>query len=61
MAQAETPRVNPDAVTAVRALLGCTDEVAIDVIEVLRPHLELPLRVALIAAQNEVLALRQQR
>lgn len=50
MPQTDTARSNPSAVLAVRGLLGCDEETATDVVEVVRPHLERPLQLALEAA-----------
>lgn len=63
-------RIPPQAaVTAARAMIGnsCTDELALDVVETIRPHLEYPyvaliqsLRIDLEAANLEIERLRAQ-
>jgi hypothetical protein len=65
-----TNRITPQAaVAAVRAMLGsaCTEDVAIDVIEVVRPYLDAPyvaliesLRGELNQAREEIVRLTQQ-
>lgn len=59
MAAAESPRPNQAALTAVRAVLGCTEEVAADIVEIVRPHIEQPLRSALARALEENQRLRK--
>jgi GH18 family chitinase len=69
MPASTTNRIAPQAaVTAVRAMLGSTvaEDVAIDVIEVIRPHLDAPyvaliesLRAELNQAREEIARLTQ--
>lgn len=50
--------IAPDAVLAVRGLLGCSEDTASEVLEVVKPHIELGLQRALAEAQREITALR---
>ena len=71
MPASTTNRITPQAaVAAVRAMLGsgCTEDVAIDVIEVLRPYLDTPyvaliesLRAELTQAREEIARLTQEQ
>lgn len=54
MATNEQVRTNMAAVTAVRALLGITEEEATDIVETVRPHIEQPYRIALKDAYAEI-------
>lgn len=57
MAEATGSRItNQAAVTAARATIGngCPEDLAVEVIEVVRPHLEAPLFAIVKALQNEL-------
>lgn len=60
MAGSDSSRVNQAAVTAARAALGpqVGEDVAVDVVEVVRPHIERPYQLALAQAQQENAELR---
>lgn len=47
MAINEQVKTNVEAVTAIRALLGVSEEEATDIVETVRPHIEKPFRLAL--------------
>lgn len=53
MPQSDTARTNNAAILAVRGLLGCDEDTAIDIVETVRPHLERPLQLALESALQE--------
>ena len=54
MAVAESPRSNSSAVLAVRGILGCSEEAALEVVEAVRPHLERPLLTALAQSRERI-------
>ena len=53
---------NQAAVTAVRATLGksCSDEMAVEIIEVVRPHLESPLFMIVKSLRKELAQAREE-
>lgn len=61
MAASDNTRVNQNAVMAARALLGSevlSEEVAVELVETIRVHLERPYQLALVSAQRENAQLR---
>lgn len=62
MAASDNVRVNQNAVTAARALLGpdiVNEDLAVDLIETVSVHIERPYQIALLAARRENEELRK--
>lgn len=62
MAASDNIRVNQNAVMAARALLGpeiVDEDLAVDLIETVRVHIERPYQIALASAQRENAELRK--